>query len=33
MGSRNHLRSFVSRLEKKGVIYEPQVLSKESMTP
>ncbi len=29
MGSRNHLRSFVSQLEKKGVTYEPQVLSKE----
>ncbi|WP_297127015.1 DUF2202 domain-containing protein [Thermococcus sp.] len=28
-GSRNHLRSFVSQLEKYGVTYEPQYLSKE----
>ncbi|NJD99717.1 DUF2202 domain-containing protein [Thermococcus sp. LS1] len=29
MGSRNHLRSFVSTLKNYGVTYEPQVLSKE----
>lgn len=26
-GSRNHLRAFVSNLEKQGVIYQPQYLS------
>lgn len=29
MGSRNHLRSFVSTLKNMGVTYEPQILSKE----
>jgi len=28
-GSRNHLRSFVSVMEKRGISYEPQYLSKE----
>ncbi|AHL22722.1 DUF2202 domain-containing protein [Thermococcus nautili] len=28
-GSRNHLRSFVSQLESRGVTYEPQVLPKD----
>jgi len=28
-GSRNHLRSFVSQLEKYGITYEPQLLSKD----
>ena len=28
-GSRNHLRSFVSVIEKRGISYEPQYLSKE----
>ena len=28
-GSRNHLRAFVSNLEKQGVIYEPQYLSQD----
>ncbi|WP_297069791.1 DUF2202 domain-containing protein [Thermococcus sp.] len=29
MGSRNHLRAFVSQLEKMGITYEPQVLPKD----
>ncbi|GAB6101528.1 hypothetical protein JCM16138_07510 [Thermococcus atlanticus] len=29
MGSRNHLRAFVSQLEKKGITYEPQILPKD----
>ena len=29
-GSRNHLRSFVSVIEKRGVIYEPQYLSDQA---
>ncbi|NJE60277.1 DUF2202 domain-containing protein [Thermococcus sp. 21S7] len=29
MGSRNHLRSFVSQLKNRGVTYEPQVLPKD----
>jgi len=29
-GSRNHLRSFVSNLEKQGVIYEPRHLTQEA---
>ncbi|WP_324736350.1 DUF2202 domain-containing protein [Thermococcus sp. SY098] len=29
MGSRNHLRAFVSQLKNRGVTYEPQVLPKD----
>jgi hypothetical protein len=28
-GSRNHLRSFVSNLEKQGIVYDPQYLSQQ----
>jgi hypothetical protein len=28
-GSRNHLRSFVSNLEKQGIVYQPQYLSQQ----
>lgn len=28
-GSKNHLKAFVSALEKQGIIYEPQLLSRE----
>lgn len=29
-GSRNHLRSFVSNLEKQGIVYQPQYLSQQT---
>ncbi|ACJ16632.1 Hypothetical protein TON_1144 [Thermococcus onnurineus NA1] len=29
MGSRNHLRAFVSQLKNRGITYEPQILSKD----